>query len=142
MAVPSGYHTVNGVLPRGGGPAEFYVSIKKLQDLERSGPRTRFYDSLLLPEGLSKPTAVFQGLEREGYEENAYCYCSKPAKRYQSASIEVPFPPNRVFLIFVEERESGFFVLDWEKRPEDQNHLGYPEQWGEDFSRQIYGRPD
>jgi hypothetical protein len=95
-----------------------------VQELERSGPRQKFYDTRLIKGVLESPTAVYQDLQREGYSE-AYCYCGLPPSRFRTSEIEIPPPPGRVFLVFVAVGVRGNIVLDWEWRAAHNDKLGH-----------------
>ena len=134
---PHGYRLVTGMAPDGGGTWDFLVSIDMLQHLERYGPGPKFYDAFLLKGILESPSAVFQGLKREGFEE-AHCYSGLPPHRKRSSSIQVPPPPGKVFTIYVKTDHRGHIVLDWDWRPAHPDKPGYPLDCESDFGRQTW----
>jgi len=134
---PRGYYCVPGMSPDGGETWEFLISVRMLQHLERSGPGQKFYDARLLGGLLESPLAVFQGLNREDYEE-AHCYSGIPACRWKSSSIQVPPPRGFVFLAFVNSDLRGHIVLDWEWRPAHKDRAGHPIGCESDFGRQTW----
>lgn len=114
MAARTGYYELSGMRPEGGGQATFYLSVERIQEIQRFGPAWKFDNSRLLEEALQSPWAVFQGLERKGMGA-AFCYSAKPSRRYRKGgTIETPFSPDRVFLVYVQRmsRENEFEVLD------------------------------
>ena len=132
-----GYLPVSGAAPDGEGTWEFLVSKEMLERLQRYGPKPKFYDASLIPEILTSPSAVFQGLNREGYED-AHCYSGIPAHRKISSSIEAPPPPGMTFLVYVHTDHRGHLVLDWEWRPVHPGQKGFPVNYESDFGRQTW----
>jgi hypothetical protein len=111
--------------------------------LAEYGPAWKFLDARLIPETVDDPTAIFEGLNRQGLEEGV-CYVTVPSRRWirdggeAGGTIEAPSPPGRVFLVFAARREWGFVILDWEWREADSDNPGCPNDWGRDFGRKIW----
>ncbi|MBI1900767.1 MAG: hypothetical protein HYS13_06610 [Planctomycetia bacterium] len=59
----------------------------------------RWFRLLCVKDVLLNPIAVFQGWNREGFED-ALCYVGRPAD-HPKQDIELPAPPGRCFLTFV-----------------------------------------
>lgn len=138
MPVPRGYRSVEGRCPFAEGTCEFGVSQSLLVKYQRNGPDWKFYDALLIPEVLASPAAIFEGLRREDYED-ALCYSARPSRRFKSSTIEVPFPPDRVMLVYVENHKTrGLIVLDWDSRKRHATDQGHPQNWEHDFGRRIW----
>ena len=135
--MPRGYIATDGMCPITQGQRLFLVPQSQMADLQRKGPEFKFFDAMMIPEVASRPAVIFEGLKREDCLD-CYCYCGIPSKRiikkeHGSGTIEVPFPPHRVFLVFVKCTDKGFVVFDWEKRKADPKNDGWPESWKDDF---------
>ncbi len=137
MAVPRGYFSIEGMCPGGSGTADFGVAVRDLEHFEAYGPRWKFHAAKLIPEALQDPTAILQGLKRDGMED-AVCYVTVPSRIWIRDRVEAPFPPGKVFLVFAAERPWGYVVLDWELRDADADNAGCPKNWHDDFERRIW----
>ncbi len=72
--------------------------------------RTKYLDSLMIKEVLEKPLCVFGGLKRENMADGR-CYCGVAKTRFLDKGIKVPFPPDRLFVVFVNDRDE---IFDWD----------------------------
>lgn len=66
--IPGYRGPIEGISPDGSERWGFYVEIAKVERLQRQGPASKFYDLALIPGVLSKPSAVFQGLQRPEFD--------------------------------------------------------------------------
>lgn len=135
-----GYYEICGMHPDGKGQVIFYLSIKKLQQIQRYGPEWKFENARLLEESLKSPTTIFEGLKRKDMDA-AYCYAARPGTRYRKGgTIETPFSLDRILVIYVDPmpRGKGLEIIDWAIREEDDTKSGFPKQWQDDFSRKIW----
>jgi hypothetical protein len=139
LSLPRGYLSIDGVSPDGTGNATFIIAKKKIDDLQRSGPAFKFLELHIVKATLETPDAIFQDLKREDLRDS-YCYSKVPAVRKLSSTIEAPFPPDLVFLVFVNRDHRGLVILDWEKRKADPDHYGHPLNWETDFERRAWLR--
>jgi hypothetical protein len=143
MAVPRGYVLTVGVRPSGAGSVDFGVSKDAIKHWQTYGPAWKFRDAAMIPEAVQAPTAIFEGLNRDGLEEGV-CYATVPSGRRireggeRAGTIDGPSLPKRVFLVFAAERDWGFVVLDWEWREADSDDPGCPKDWDKDFGRRIW----
>jgi hypothetical protein len=80
------------------------------------------------------PTAVFEGIRREGGLERGRAYCGIPRRAYDSNGIAVERPDGFVYVVYA-DRDG--FVFDWDWVPEDPHKPGYPAQWNDRFSREL-----
>jgi hypothetical protein len=140
VSVPEGYLTIEGVSPVSRGPCTFLVARQKVDNLQRYGPSSKFYDLALLPEVLKTPDAIFRGLKREGLTDS-YGYSRSPSRRWQSATIELPPPPGLVFVVFINRDHRGYVVLDWEMRKTHPSDRGHPLRWEDDFEGRLWPTP-
>jgi hypothetical protein len=143
MFSPRGYVSVRGKNPFGNEEIEVFLSKEKVDNLERYGPEWKFKAAFSIPDLLQNPCVIFKGLKRENFEE-AYCYSGVPTLWLQQIDpkIEIPFPPGRIFAVYVGKNpDQRLVILDWEKRKEDPQHRGYPENWKTDFGEPIW-QPD
>ena len=100
VSVPRGYLSIDGVSSDGTRAATFIIAKKKTDDLQRSGPPLKFLELSLVKDALGSPDVIFQDLKREDLRDS-YCYSKVPAFRKLSSTIKAPFPPDLVFLVFV-----------------------------------------
>ena len=117
--IPRGFLATDGICPVSQEERPFLLPQNKMADLQKRGPEWKFYDAMMIPDVSSYPTVIFEGLMRDDCND-CYCYCGVPKKRIKkgdhgSGTIEVPFPPNRVFLVFVRCNDKGFVVFDFIK---------------------------
>src|SRR5436309_15891613 len=106
---------MSGVPPDRQNAATLLIAKKTVDDLQRYGPSSKFYDMALLPEVLQEPDAIFRGLKREGLTD-PYCYSKSPTRRWKSSQIELPPPPGLVFVVSFNRDHRGYVILDWELR--------------------------
>jgi hypothetical protein len=135
--VPRGYLSITGRSPDGDGTESFIIAKAKVENLQRWGPTHKYLELYLVQETLESPDVILAGLNREGLSDS-YCYSKVPAARKLSERIEVPFPPDMVFLVFVNRDHRGLVILDWEKRKADPVHYGHPVNWEIDFERRAW----
>jgi len=76
-----------------------------------------FYNLRNIPFAISRPNAIFKGLQREGHE-NSYCYVASVARRFVSDSESLPVQDGFVFLVFV---SSNLEIFDWRFEPNATN---------------------
>jgi hypothetical protein len=137
--IPRGYLPIVGVSPDGVGEATFIIAKQKVDDLQRWGPGHKFLELQLVKETLESPDVIFEGLKREDLRDS-YCFSKVPAVRKLTTTIEAPFPPDLVFLVFVNRDHRGLIILDWEKRKGDPDHYAHPLNWETDFERRAWLR--
>jgi hypothetical protein len=116
----------------------FLLSVPLLENLERNGPSQKYWDVLLVPETLTNPMVVLEGLKRANFE-HGLCYCSVPLQRPSEAgSIEVP--SQKVFCAYAIPSSSGFTytVMDWDWREVGPTGTGIPYRWQRDFERIVW----
>lgn len=94
----------------------------------------RYYNMLSIPEVLEKPTAIFKGLGRENFKEGL-CYCGKPNHRYWDHTTTVPFPDDKIFLVFANSKK---IIFDWRTEKEDHNNPGFPNGYATRFDDLIW----
>ncbi len=127
-----GYFSLDGLHPSGKGRCTFHVSKHFVEHLERAGPVWKFWNLHIVKEILDAPTAIFEGLNRIGYDSGVV-YSGRVSKRIVSKGIEAPPPPDMVGVVIVNSEPRGHIVLDWNWRKEDLDRPGYPEHWQQDF---------
>jgi len=89
-----------------------------------------------VPVVLREPKAIFEGLQREGFE-NGLCFTGKTDRYWVRQSVETPFPPGRVFAIYMDESR---FIFEWRLEQEDAEHDGHPVRWTRRFARRLWPR--
>lgn len=142
MAVPFDQIPVGeGMLPDGS-RAPFFTDRRTLDLLAEHGFAEKLRDSRFVPEAVSKPDAIFRGLRRPNQNEGL-CYSVRPENDPDDERDDTPefagLPRYGVaFLAFVEVRDMGYVVFDWEWRDEDPNDPGHPVGWRSDFDAKVY----
>jgi len=130
------YWTLPALDPFGVGQArrELRLAQAHVDGLTRHGLKSRFYRLLLVREVLTNPRVVFQGWEREGFEQ-ALCYVGSPSKDLRSESIETPPPPGMVFLVFVTPQGT---LSDWRWEKSAEDNPEFPENYRVRFRRIVW----
>lgn len=121
-------------------PCLFIIAQEKVDNLQRYGPSSKFFDLELLPQTLGKPDAIFKGLNREGLTD-PYCYSKSPSQRRKSSQIMLPPPPGLVFVVSINRDHRGYVILDWEMRKIDPGQGGHPLNWQTDFGGRLWPNP-
>ena len=125
---------IQGRNPSGVGEKAFKISDKKA-DATRYGPEQQYSELVhTLPLVMKEPMAIFQGLKREGYERGL-CFSGKTDRYWISQSIETPFPPGKVFTVYINEDQCIFV---WRLEREDGKDAGHPIRWEERFTKRIW----
>jgi hypothetical protein len=142
MPIPFGQIPVGeGVLPDGGS-ATFFIDRRTLELLAEHGYGEKYHDARFLPLAVSRPDAIFQGLSRPN-RHDGLCYSVRPESDPDDDGTNEPgavaLPRYGVtFLAFVEVRDMGYMVFDWEWRDEDPDEPGHPLGWKDDFAAKVY----
>lgn len=123
-----------GKCPNGVGECSFKISTEKIKARHKYAPDDVFYNLRNVPYAISSPTAIYQGLEREGHEKS-YCYCSKPARRFKSDTESVPVGDGFVFLVFVTE---ALEIFDWRFEKCCSNNPQVPENHDKRYKQLIW----
>lgn len=132
-ATRKGYFPIAGWCPNDG-DVVFWLSESRLRELQRRGPERHYFDALLLPEILVKPTSILFDLQRDNHEDSR-CYCGIPRERYQTQQIKIPFPKDRILLAFIDSEGT---ILDWELRQRDPQDERFPANWQADFGNPLW----
>jgi hypothetical protein len=106
----------------------FYIRNSLVDRLEEFGPAWKFYDLRLIPDAVRDPTAIYEDLNREGYDD-ACCYSYKPGFRWAGDSEQEAAPMGRFFVVYCEPASGGLIVMDFGWRAEDPNSPGNPQGW-------------
>jgi hypothetical protein len=142
MAVPFDLLPVGeGVLPDGS-RVPFFVDRRTLDLLADHGHGEKYRDARFVPAAVSNPDAIFRGLRRPN-QYDGLCYSVRPESDPDNDGDEAPefarLPRyGEAFLAFVEVRDMGYVVFDWEWRSEDPDEPGHPQGWQEDFAAKVY----
>lgn len=132
MDCPRGYLPLPGLCPSGNGRCVFCFAKHTVDQLQRYGPEWKFLNLHVMAEVLNNPAAIFEGLNRIGYD-SGYVYSARYSKRYIRGGIEVPAQPGFVGIVVVNPDHRGNVILDWNWRREDPDREGFPENWAQDF---------
>jgi len=118
--VLAGYAPVAGICPETGKPVEFLLSLEFARRVRENQPYWKFMAIQTLGRVLSRPSHLYKGLERDGFEDG-YCYFGTPDVYHRSRGIETDFPKGFILGVSVNWDRRGFIILDWEKRRVDGN---------------------
>ena len=83
---------------------------------------------------LKAPTAIFEGLQREGFDKGL-CFAGRTRRYWLRQAVETPFPPGKVFAIYIDE--SGF-IFEWRLEREDEEIEGHPTGWPQRFKKRLW----
>ena len=117
--------------------AQFLVSRAMIDDLQKNGPKWKYYDAHLLMEALENPSAIFSGLRRTNFQDG-FCYSLLPELRWHDDQTKVAPPPIKVFAVHVHPKDDGLHVLDWEWRIANPKEPDVPNRWRIHFTRKIW----
>ena len=138
---PPGFHQFEGQSPDGTGRCWFAIANDSLTSLLRAtGNRHKLLEAFAIPEIVSSPKGSWQGWGRTG-QEQALAYAGIPSGRYMSASIELPCPPGKVFVVYVSARpmQTGHLkIIKWGWVEGDPNRSGFPVDHETRFGRRLW----
>ncbi len=105
-----------------------------------NGPQWKFHSVRLIHGVLAGPTAIFEGLGRDGCLASC-CYCGQPPMRFVDS--DIPQEPHKgyFFVVYVEPVSGGYVVCDWGWRPEDPKKPGYPTAWESFEKGKVWPKP-
>ncbi len=86
--------------PSGGGDWQVGIQSWLVSELQRHGPKPKFFRMALVKSVCESPISTRKGWDRDGYED-AIVYIGNPGRDYHSDSIELPVPPKMLFFVFV-----------------------------------------
>jgi hypothetical protein len=112
----------DGRHPETGEKCEYRIAIKRVERLHKFGPEDVYYNLRNIPYALSKPCAIFKGLDRGGCE-HCYCIAAKVQRRFISDDISKPVDEKFLFLVFVDE---DLEIFSWTFEPRDAKNPNYP----------------
>lgn len=122
---------IEGIAPSGQESCQFRVARSLLDRIWRDGPEHKAYEVWNVKDTLQKPTAVFEGLNRDNFKAS-YCYVGNPEEGYSNDGERRPWDPRFVFLVYVRD---DLRVLDWEKAKADEQNPKLPQDWKSRFER-------
>jgi len=130
-----------GLLPDGR-RVPFFVDRRTLDLLSEHGHAEKYHDARFIPMTVGDPDAIFQGLRRPN-QNDGLCYSIRPESDPDDEEDETRSGATLprygvVFLVFVEVRDMGYVVFDWEWREEHSEEPGYPKGWESDFAAKVY----
>lgn len=108
--------------PAGDAPLRFSLSTKVIAEFNKLHSGRKSLDAAMIPEVLAKPTAIFMGLKRENMGDGI-SYCGVAKTRFLDKYTTVPFPPDRVFMVFINEKDE---IFDWDMTREDPGFTHFP----------------
>lgn len=109
-----GYWELQGVAPSGSGNVVFRFSVSQIDHFKTSGNGEKFFEVQSAIQVLNDPTAIYLGLNRDGYEEGL-CYIGKPRRFGDGTSY--PGPPGMVFAVYA-TKDFKVFEWRWERADE------------------------
>jgi hypothetical protein len=96
-----------------------------------NGQEAKYYELGNIDEVVLNPTAIFEGLKREGAEQGI-CYCGKPKRRYTNGYVEIPVPAEMVFAVYV---TGDGIIFQWRFELADTLDPDLPENWKARFDK-------
>jgi hypothetical protein len=140
MPVPADCYIIGtGISPEGTDGCIFFIRASVIDKVQQNGPRWKFFALRLILAAVQSPTAIYEGLGREGCD-GVCCYCAKPPEYSTNEGKSVPVEENVFFMVYAEPASGGLIVWDWGWRPEDENAPGQPAGW-ETFGRRVWTKP-
>lgn len=89
------------------------ISPALLDTLQKKGHAVKQARILLVSDVLADTREIFQGWSRPDTDD-CFVFAGNPGKDYRSPTIEIPPPPNMIFLVFV---LGDGTIDDWNWRP-------------------------
>jgi hypothetical protein len=134
QADDKGWIHFTGKKPDGGDGQEFRLPSRHVLHWRTKGHERKLFEVFSIEPVLQSPLAIFEGLEREEFEDG-FCYCGIPDKKQVTENSTVPPPPGMVFLIFV-NKEFAIFEFRWEKMCAED--FGNPENYKTRFKQKTW----
>lgn len=121
---------------------EVYFTHLRAEAVRSRGAWAIMEMAYLVPEILTQPSAIFEGIRADGDDDAAtdgwLCYCGTPTRCYRcnpdGSARESAAYPGQVFLVFV-NRERVAYNWRWEKADSFDGSL--PQSWTERFVRRV-----
>lgn len=127
-----------GVDPKTGRTVPIQLAFEKIRALPKLGAGKVKEAGFIVPEVLAKPTAIFQGLTRDADDSKRgagwRCYAGRPGKCFEDDGRSVPPPPNRVFVVFVNDENVAY---NWYWCSSDPSDATLPEGYAERFHERL-----
>jgi hypothetical protein len=76
------------------------------------------------------PTAMFDGIRREGGLKDGLAFIGKPHRAFDNAGNRLPAPAGMVFAVYA---DAEHYVFDWDWVAEDSSARGHPSDWQSRF---------
>lgn len=96
---------------------EIGISERKFRMLREKGHDVRLSRIILIEDTLNDTSIVYEGWSRPG-KEDCYVYVGTPERDFRGPQIQVPAPPDMLFLVFV--MASGEIdYWNWRRKSED-----------------------
>ena len=124
--------------PASGQKIAIQLAYEKLKALPRSGLGRVKEAAYVLPQVLSKPTAIFEGFLHDGDEPKRgagwRCYCGKPTICFEDNGRQLRAREGFVFLVFVTDENIAY---NWRWDQADQFDASLPRDWQDRFQRKL-----
>jgi len=131
---------IEAVDPASGKPIVALISQRRLEAAARRSEGQVLEAAYVVPQALQRPTAVFEGLKREGDEPHRRgaagwrCYCTIPDRAYDKDGQRHDPWDNEVFMAFVDDER---IVYNWYWYQSDRENERLPDDYGNRFERQL-----
>ena len=99
------------------------IAPSLLETLQKKGHAVKQARILLVRDVLDDTRAVFEGWSRPGTDD-CFIYAGNPGHDFHGPTIELPQPPNMIFLVFVLRDGT---IDDWNWRPLKADDLSMPD---------------
>jgi len=111
-----------------GGDTTFFVGRDLIEEVQRNGPKRKWYDIGMIEYALEGPSAILEGLQRPNFDDG-YCYSLLPTFWFVDEINRGLPPPLKVFCVYVHPSEGKLLVLDWDWRIMKPKEPGVPANW-------------
>jgi hypothetical protein len=115
----------------------FYVSQESVDKFRRTHPPSKTHDGEMLEEIIGKAELIYKGLKRLVGLEEGFCFCCRPPGRCGDKGEKLDRIRGKSLLIYVEMRQYGPTVFDWDWRPCNES-TGIPYEAPEAFGELIW----
>ncbi len=139
-SVSQHYVCLEAINPKDGNKFTVKVSRKRMQIIACRGKGDILEMAYILPEVLTKPIAIFEGLRRDkdepehDYSSGWLCYVGKPSVAYMSYGKKIAPWQDGIFLAFVNEDK---VVYNWRWEKADINDLDLLDEGGKRFRKRL-----
>lgn len=124
--------TLDPLDPYSGEKVEVRIPTDYVERLNKYRP-VDWYNLGKVAEVLGNPKRIFYGLRQ--LTEGGWCYVGKPTQWVIREGVDVPFPENLVFVVYLSD---DLHVYNHRAEPADQGDLLSPKNWEERYQKLVW----